>query len=753
MTKYKDGGPPRLVRRPGQRGAVATALALFVTATLAGAQTFTFEKVVDFSTILPGTATAFSGLSFASVSGTNVTFMGNNGSDFGVFARIGGTLTTIAKNGDVLTGVGTIFVAQFPEISGAAVALEVIDLVGTGGRDWIVLQTATLNPVVGPTTAIPNGSGFFNNFIAGSLSGGDVFFRGGNTPAMTTPAQIQEGLYSTIGGLHRVADKTTTVPVGLGGSGAFNHEATGGQNFGAYRLASDGTAVFLGKGPSQEGVYKYPGGGGTLSALVGTLTTIPGSANKFSNFQNLDYDGANFVVLHQHKPVSTVLDAGVIADTGTAGALEVIADLNTTIPGTAGKFVAVFSTSPFQAAAISQSKGVFDALDSGFGRTVYYFDTTTDQLVKLVGPDDTVDSKTVRNALIKGSGSMSGDKVAIHLVFTDDSQGIYLATVVAAGGPTATPPTATATPTSTNTPTTTPTPTITNTPTNTPTATETPTSTRTPTTTPTPTITNTPTNTPTATETPTSTSTPTNTATPSPTPTATTAPDGDSDGVPDGTDNCPADKNPDQANSDSQNGGDVCDICPSDATDTCDPNASASSNIPPSGGTVTTNDGSVTIDVPAGAVPSDTSISITEGGGSFGLGGSTVVTETTLGPPGTNSPVKVTMTWPDSSPNDGFVDGIGPPLAEADLYVWKDGVQIAGACGNPAFQTPTCTTYCCDPAANNWMLMLDSFSEIAITGPAGGGVPEIPALSRLGLLFLVALLAGGSLLLLARSRG
>ena len=51
--------------------------------------------------------------------------------------------------------------------------------------------------------------------------------------------------------------------------------------------------------------------------------------------------------------------------------------------------------------------------------------------------------------------------------------------------------------------------------------------------------------------------------------------------------------------------------------------------------------------------------------------------------------------------------------------------------------------------------MLDSFSEIAITGPAGsgGGVPEIPALSRLGLLFLVALLAGGALLLLARSRG
>ena len=49
--------------------------------------------------------------------------------------------------------------------------------------------------------------------------------------------------------------------------------------------------------------------------------------------------------------------------------------------------------------------------------------------------------------------------------------------------------------------------------------------------------------------------------------------------------------------------------------------------------------------------------------------------------------------------------------------------------------------------------MLDSFSEIAITGPANEGAPETPALSRLGLLLLIALLAGGALLLLGRSRG
>src|SRR5690606_36842770 len=44
-------------------------------------------------------------------------------------------------------------------------------------------------------------------------------------------------------------------------------------------------------------------------------------------------------------------------------------------------------------------------------------------------------------------------------------------------------------------------------------------------------------------------------------------PDRDVDGVPDDTDNCPDDANADQANQDGDASGDVCDICPEDATD------------------------------------------------------------------------------------------------------------------------------------------------------------------------------------------
>jgi len=81
----------------------------------------------------------------------------------------------------------------------------------------------------------------------------------------------------------------------------------------------------------------------------------------------------------------------------------------------------------------------------------------------------------------------------------------------------------------------------------------------------------------------------------------------DGDGIPGGIDNCPSVYNPDQSNIDSQNGGDVCDICPADNTDTCDQNYATSGNVNASGGNITNSAGEVTIDIPSGAVDEDTS--------------------------------------------------------------------------------------------------------------------------------------------------
>ena len=57
--------------------------------------------------------------------------------------------------------------------------------------------------------------------------------------------------------------------------------------------------------------------------------------------------------------------------------------------------------------------------------------------------------------------------------------------------------------------------------------------------------------------------------------------------------------------SDADGVGDLCDPCPNDATDTCDTERSTSETVGSGGGTVTTPDDSVTLDIPPGALDDD----------------------------------------------------------------------------------------------------------------------------------------------------
>ena len=72
-------------------------------------------------------------------------------------------------------------------------------------------------------------------------------------------------------------------------------------------------------------------------------------------------------------------------------------------------------------------------------------------------------------------------------------------------------------------------------------------------------------------------------------------PDADGDGLFNAADNAPLNFNPDQSDIDGNGVGDVADPCPSDPTDSCDPSGSAANSIGTDGGVVATADGSVAI--------------------------------------------------------------------------------------------------------------------------------------------------------------
>jgi hypothetical protein len=191
--------------------------------------------------------------------------------------------------------------------------------------------------------------------------------------------------------------------------------------------------------------------------------------------------------------------------------------------------------------------------------------------------------------------------------------------------------------------------------------------------------------------------------------------------------------------------------------------------------TITTPDGTVTMDVPPGALPADTSITITENGPAtrFTLQSSNVFSISAR-PENQrfDVPVTVTMRWSDRD-NDGRVDrgecvgGIDKGLScdanadctssacslvsnlqETNLVLKRNSVKfskngfgavaapfdcdshLSGACaaaiaecGDPTGTEQATVANCCDKTSNEWTFQTCSFSEFTMGEPAGGMVP------------------------------
>lgn len=273
--------------------------------------------------------------------------------------------------------------------------------------------------------------------------------------------------------------------------------------------------------------------------------------------------------------------------------------------------------------------------------------------------------------------------------------------------------------------------------------------------------------------------------------------DSDADGTGDLCDNCATTANPDQQNSDCPDpaffpagcattppstktgccdGGDVCDACPAQKDNTnCDQSASAGASVGSSGGTIETPDGSVTVQVPPGALAADTSITVTENGLAtrFTLQSSNVFSISTR-PENQrfDLPVTVTMRWKDRD-DDGRIDrgqcvggvddtlscdaaadcasgncSLGSNLQESAMVLKrnsakfsKDGFggsaapfdcdsHLSGACATAVADCSDATgtgqatvANCCDKTNNEWTFQTCSFSEYTLGDPVGGLIP------------------------------
>ena len=147
-------------------------------------------------------------------------------------------------------------------------------------------------------------------------------------------------------------------------------------------------------------------------------------------------------------------------------------------------------------------------------------------------------------------------------------------------------------------------------------------------------------------------------------------------------DNCPTTYNPDQINTDSDSLGDVCDICPGNSANTCDPNGDASATIGPAGGTVASANGKVSITIPPGALSMPTTITLISGSSNFAVrrpnGNAWILTHYDFLPIGIQFSQPVTITLGYDQTYDGkTMKECGQPGSQEDRVdiLYNDPVQ------------------------------------------------------------------------------
>jgi|GEM_PF-3707148 len=426
-------------RHPHQSTSVTgllVVLAAWWCTTPARGQGFAFTSVVDSSMTIPGSAATFDSAFDIAISDDTIVFFGRNSTftNLGIYRKtVGGSVTLVAnRSTGVPGGVGTFTGLQCPNISGSNIVFQGRDSnPNTTGVSVISKFGASpLAVVVNQSTAIPSGSSTFSSLgLCPSIDGSNVSFLGLRIPAFGNASNRQEGIYTTAGGLRRIADKTTARP-GLGGT--FNNAPSGIGNFGQPIIKGNDT-VFTGGGTQSTaavGIYHFDGDMSQLSALVDTTDDMPAVAGNFSIFGNFDFDGANVVFLGQQGNFPTTF-AGIYIIDVTTGSLSVIADPTTTIPGTESTFeINGGFSSPFISAAIDDGNVFFiaDESEPGSNFALFYWSSDGGSLERVIGAGDMLDAKTISGISFKtaGGNAFNNGKLATAISFTDGSFGVYL---------------------------------------------------------------------------------------------------------------------------------------------------------------------------------------------------------------------------------------------------------------------------------------------------------------------------------------
>ena len=377
------------------------------------AQTYTFTRIADTRTAIPGETggVTFGSLGSASIDAGNVAFWGCqfsgqdcvNGGQEGIYLSKNGFLSRVAdRNTFIPGGQGYLFQdLRNPIVSGDRVVFGGLNR-GTPVPSGIYLATGEgLAAIVDWNTQIPGTQQTFHN------SFGDYSFDSGNLAFTSVSPVFMDGVYTSIGGtLDVVADLNTPIPDGSGNFAGFENVSVSGEN-----VAFDGG--------NPRGIYARIGQ--QLQKIADSNTLMPGLPWP-QNFNFLQWpliDGDE--IAFYGSGLFTNIE-GIYATEG--GYLRVVADNTMFVPG----------HPPY-----GMRFGYGLSLDSGqvaFGAgsaiAIGIYTETDHGLVKMIETLDPLDGKALTFLDLSRDG-LSRGQLTFTASFADGSQGVFIASPASSG--------------------------------------------------------------------------------------------------------------------------------------------------------------------------------------------------------------------------------------------------------------------------------------------------------------------------------
>jgi len=389
---------------------VPLALALFFCADISSAVQFDYAKIADPNTPIPSGTGNFDSFNDVAIDGPHVAFLGYDigASQSGYYSSSGGIATMLVNRADVMPGNAPETFDSFSGLSfdGGTVAFQGVDQLGGPGQLTHGVYTAD----AGGVSRLADNTGTSPvpaDVVSGvRLDGSISVFAVTDSSNDNSIERHNGGVYST------VVSETDLYPGETVTFGVVDSPAIGGDN--VVFWGGSGPS-WGGTGQNRFGLFTRLGNGPILK-VADSSTIAPGGTEPFASFLDAAIDGAT-VAFKAKDATNPGQKSGVYTNAG--GTLSVVANENSTIPGTVEKF-----TDFGNSVSVDGGTIVFDGFGPTFNGVYGKFGGVLETVIR---EGDSIDGAAVTGASVYRE-SLSEGNVVLNLVLTGGVRAVYVAT-------------------------------------------------------------------------------------------------------------------------------------------------------------------------------------------------------------------------------------------------------------------------------------------------------------------------------------